>query len=41
MEGAIVGETQQNKRRRLLKSRKLENLNQKLTRILESKRAIA
>lgn len=36
-----IGETQQNKRRRLLKRRKLESSNQKLTRILERKQAVA
>jgi hypothetical protein len=36
-----IGESQQNKRRRLLRNKKLEDLNQKLTRILEEKRAVA
>jgi len=36
-----IGETHQNKRRRLLKSKKTENLNIKLTRILERNQAIA
>jgi len=36
-----VGESQQNKRRKLLKNKKSENLNQKLTRMLEEEMAVA
>jgi hypothetical protein len=36
-----IGESMESKRRRLLKNRKLEDLNQKLTRISEDKRAVA
>jgi hypothetical protein len=36
-----IGESQQNKRRRQLKNKKLEDLNQKLTRIIEGRKAVA